>query len=216
MNSVELRLPGESDDAFVARANRLAEVARVLIDAALANRCIQQFILDPNNPTTEESQRQSPTVRVEFEQAIALGGIGETLRATANKHWGDGPWIMPLQPDDFLYERQITYLFRENSLYNRRYEQRMRLKELLGAKHRKLVTMAQRSTHGDCVDQLSAEQAFLLRKGLGLSPSDFWRVARGREFRPLPEKMKFVSDVTLCQLPRKQKQLMLPIDHDGT
>ena len=31
---------------------------------------IQCFIEDPNNPTTELSQRRSPTIRVEYEQAI--------------------------------------------------------------------------------------------------------------------------------------------------
>ena len=28
---------------------------------------------------------------LEYEQAIAIGGIGECLAATASKNWGDGP-----------------------------------------------------------------------------------------------------------------------------
>jgi len=39
---------------------------------------------------------------------------------------------MPLEPDDEFFAYRVTYFYRENSLYNRRFEQRQRLKELLG------------------------------------------------------------------------------------
>jgi hypothetical protein len=205
-----VRLPGEGDDEFQVRAERVARIGRVLVDAALANHCIQDFIADPElSMWTEESQRRTPTVRVEYEQAIALGGIGETLCATRNKHWGDGPSIMPLDPDDVLYERHITYMFRENSLYNRRFEQRKKLKEQLGKINRSLVSRARSQKLSAFLEQLTAEQAFLIRKGLQMSPDQFWRAVRG-EFIELPEKMRHVSEVLLCQLPRKKKQLMLP------
>ena len=106
-----LRLSGEGDEAFQARAERMAVYARVLINAALANECVQDYIADPNLPQwTEASQRRSPIVRVEYVQAVAIGSIGETLRATQNKHWGGGPQILPVEPDDPLYEQCITYL----------------------------------------------------------------------------------------------------------
>ena len=155
---------------------------------------------------------RSPIVRVEFEQAIAIGSIGETLRATKSKNWGEGPQILPVEPDDPLYEQRITYLFRENSIYNRRFQQRQKLKQLLGNKERKLVGVAIRSNLTEFVDGLTKEQAYLLRKGLGISPETFWRMAKGREFAELPEKATHISDVTLCQLPKKKTQLMLPID----
>ena len=209
---LDLRLPGEGDQAFQERAERMAGIIRILVDAALANHCIQDFIDDPKLPMwKEQSQRRSPTVRLEYEQAIAIGAIGETLDATKNKHWGDGPQVLPLEPDDVLYERHITYYFRENSLYNRRFEQRKKLKHLLGRKNRYLVSDARNLNQSAFLEQLTAEQAFLIRKGLQISPDRFWRVVRGHEWIALPKKMRYVSDVLLCQLPKKKRQLRLPL-----
>ena len=42
-----LRLPGETDQEFRSRAERTVIIAKHLIDAALANYCIQHFIADP-------------------------------------------------------------------------------------------------------------------------------------------------------------------------
>jgi len=138
-----LRLAGETDQQFRQRAERAGRVARVLVDACLSNHCVQDYIADESCPWfTEAHCRASPTVRIEYEQAIAIGGIGETLAATKSKHWGDGPFVMPLARDDWFYAERITYLYRENSLYNRRFEQRRRLKELLGRRHRHLVEKA--------------------------------------------------------------------------
>ena len=114
-----------------------------------------------------------------------------------------------LKPDDLLHERRLTYLFRENSIYNCRFQQRKKLKELLGKKQRKLVTFALRSNHTEFVDELTAEQAYLLRKGLGLTPTEFWRASKGEEFYELPDAVPYISEVTLCQVPRKKRQLSL-------
>jgi hypothetical protein len=95
-----LRLHGESDDAFLARAERAGRIARLLIDACLANHAVREMIADPSTPYTEDSLHRFPIVRVEFEQAFAVGGIGECLDATKNKDWGDSPWVMALEPDD--------------------------------------------------------------------------------------------------------------------
>ncbi len=83
---LEHRFPHESDQDFRRRAERTARYARILVDAALANRFVRQFIGDPSLPHTEESERCNPTVRVEYEQAIAIGGLGECLQSTRSKH----------------------------------------------------------------------------------------------------------------------------------
>ena len=96
-----LRLPDETDSEFRQRAEQAGQYARVLVDACLSNRCVQEYADDPELPLLAiEDFQKHPIIRVEYEQAIAMGGIGETLRATRSKHWGEGPFIRPLQPDD--------------------------------------------------------------------------------------------------------------------
>lgn len=135
---------------------------------------------------TVESVFRNPTVRVEFEQAISIGGIGECLEATKNKHWGAGPWIMPLEPDDWFHSQRITYLFRDNSLYNRRFHQRRRLKKLLGKENRPLVGEAKASTKRDFLKFLTEDQARAIRRIIEVEPGEFWRAAKGRAFLDLP------------------------------
>lgn len=181
-----LRLDGESDEDFRARAERTGRIARVLVEACLRNRQIQRLIAE--GKLAEKSIRTQPTVRVEYEQAVAIGGIGETLEATKHKHWGAGPWILPLEPDDEFYEQRITYIYRPSSLYNRRYEQRMRLKELLG-KHRKLVGEAKWHTKTIFLRDLTERQARAIRRLLSVEPGDFWRACKGKIFLRLPPRI---------------------------
>src|SRR5438105_2315540 len=102
----------------------IKEQVGIIRDPAL---CMQQYIEDPTLPEySVESVLRCPTVRVEYEQAFAIGGIGECLAATSKKTWGAGPQILPLALDDWFYPERITYVFKENSLYNRRFEQRRR------------------------------------------------------------------------------------------
>lgn len=183
-----LRFAGETDDAFRQRAQRACRLARVLVDACLANRCMQELIADPAFPYTLESVRTSPTVRIEYEQAIAIGGIGETLQATRSKHWGEGPHVMPLHPDDEFFPDRITYRYRPNSLYNRRYEQRMRLKQLLGKRYRKLVGEAKYHTKTIFLKHLADDQAKMIRRVLNVDPGTFWRAAKGKVFLDLPKR----------------------------
>lgn len=189
--AASLRLEGESDDEFRNRAERTAKYARILVDAALANHCIQDFIADPQLPYTEEGERRTPTVRVEYEEAFAIGGIGECLHATRNKHWGDGPYIHPLRLDDPVDPVYILYVFKENSLYNRRFEQRRRMKELLGRRYRPLVQQAkyQRQTKKRFLESLTSEQANAIRRVFAVEPGEFWRAARGRIFLALPPRL---------------------------
>jgi hypothetical protein len=134
---------------------------------------------------TIEDFQKHPIIRVEYEQAIAIGGIGETLRATKSKHWGDGPFITPLQPDDWFYPNRITYIYRENSLFKRRFEQRKRMKELLGKKHRPLVETAKRSTKKIFLKFLTDEQSKAIQRILDIESGIFWRMAKGRAFHAL-------------------------------
>jgi hypothetical protein len=180
------RLPGESDGAFVARAERAAAYARILVDACFGNTFVQELLA--TGQWTEDSVRRSPTVRVEYDQAIAIGGIGETLDATKSKHWGDGPYVCPLNVDDRFYPYHITYLYRENSLYNRRFEQRMRMKELLG-RYRPLVEHAKcrYTTKALFLKTLTDDQAAAIRRVLNVEPGDFWRACKGKLFLNLPK-----------------------------
>lgn len=180
-------MDGETDEAFRARAERAGLVAQALIEGCLANRQIREMI--NNGEITESSVRTSPTVRVEYEQAIAIGGIGETLAATASKHWGDGPWILPLEPDDAFFPDRITYVYRAQSLYNRRFEQRKRLKELLGRAHRKLVGEAKWQTKQAFLAGLAENQSQAIRRILGVDGGEFWRACRGKAFLDLPPRL---------------------------
>jgi hypothetical protein len=195
-----LRIAGESDDAFRDRAERAARIAKVLVEASLANRCVQDYIADPALPEwTLESVRVSPTVRVEYEQAIAIGDLGSCLSATTTKHWGKGPWVMPLEPDDEFFAYRVTYFYRANSLYNRRFEQRRRLKELLGRRWRPLVQTAKRRTKALFIRELTKGEAEAIRRILNVGPGRFWRACTGTEFLELPPRLvqrefDFLSD----------------------
>lgn len=178
---------------FQQRAARTAIMARVLVDACLANARVRACIADESLPYfTEEIVRRSPIVRVEYEQAIAIADIGSALSATHTKHWGDGPQILPLQPDDWFYPERVTYIYRENSLYNRRFEQRQRMKELLGREHRPLVERAKyrRHTKAMFLNALTKREAEAIRSRLKTEPEIFWRAARGKVFIELPRRPK--------------------------
>jgi hypothetical protein len=99
-----LRFLGETDADFRRRAEHALRVAKALVEACLANRYVQEFIADPAMPEwTADNVRISPTVRVEYDQAIAIGDLGSCLSATKSKYWGAGPWVMPLEPDDEFF-----------------------------------------------------------------------------------------------------------------
>jgi hypothetical protein len=85
-----LRFAGENDDDFRTRAERAGEVAKLLVAACLNNTCMQRYLADPTTLHTVDSVLRSPTVHIEYEQAIAIGGLGECLAATKSKKWGAG------------------------------------------------------------------------------------------------------------------------------
>lgn len=183
-----LRFDGESDDAFRARAERAGRIARALVEACLRNKTVREMIA-ASRPYSEESLRRHPIVRIEFEQAFAVGCMGECLDATKNKHWGDGPWLMPLQPDDPVSPDRILYVYKPESLYNRRFEQRRRLKELLGREHRRLVGRAMSMRKRDFLADVSGNETRAVWQRLHVSVGDLWRAVRGKLFLSLPPRL---------------------------
>ncbi len=180
-----MRFPDESNEAFRTRVEKAGDHARILVLACLQNQKVQEFL--KQGLLKENGLRLCPIVRVEYEQAIAFGRIGETLHATKNKHWGTGPSILPLEPNDEFFVDRITYLYRENSLYNRRFEQRFRLKELLGKEHRKLVGEAKYFGKAIFLRRLTTRQAASIRRILKIEPGEFWRAVNGK-FLNLPQR----------------------------
>lgn len=184
-----LRLDDETDEQFRRRVERMARIARLLVDAALANECVQALIADPDLPYwTEVSVRRSPPVRVRYEEATAIGDIGTCLAATRHKHWGQGPYIVPLAPDDPVDAQRILYVYHAASRYNRRFMQRQRLKELLGRQYRPLVEAAMRSTKGVFLARLDKDQVRVIRRVFAIEPGQFWRAVRGKVFLSLPPR----------------------------
>lgn len=191
-----LRLDGEPDEAFRARVERAGRYARILVAAALRNHCVQRLIADPTVPMTLESQRVSPTVWVDFDQAIAIGDMGSCLSATRNKHWGEGPRILPLEPDDPVDPMFVLYLYKDTSRYNRRFEQRRQMKALLGP-HRRLVSQAKGkfTTKEIFLRDITTEEVAAIHNSLGLTPGEFWRAANGlANFGPLPRQRLLYLD----------------------
>ncbi len=175
---------------FPADLERVARIARILIDAALANQDIQGHLRDLTPPRlwTVAGVRRNPTCRVEWEYVTVIGGIGESLAAARHKHWGDFLGIQPLKPDDPVHWSRILYIYKPECPYNRRVEQRKALKRILGRKHRKLVTLAAQSTKGDFLTSLLTETgAYVIRRRLRLDPGHFWRAARGKDVLDLPQ-----------------------------
>jgi hypothetical protein len=158
---------------------------------------------------TEESERRSPTVRIDYDEAFAVCGIGEGLAATKSKHWGSGPRILPLRPDDPVDPVRILYVFKEGSRYNLRFLQRQKLKKLLGKRYRPLVTMAKGFTQTVFLEQLTAQQAYVIRQLLHMQPVEFWRASKGKSLIELPDDPGQLDRQVLAGMKEKPKQLLL-------
>jgi hypothetical protein len=144
------------------------------------------MIADRSMPESEETIRANPPLRVEYEQAIAIGDLESCLSCTRSKNWGAGPWVMPLDRDDPVDPVRVLYVYRENSLQRRRFVQRQRMKQLLGRKYRKLVKLAMRNPKERFLELLTEEQATVIRRKFGVDVATFWRVVRGRVWLDLP------------------------------
>lgn len=183
------RLPGETDSEFAQRIERLATAIPIVISACFRNKCVQDLIDDERYPhCSYESFRESPVVRVDYEEAFAVAPIIDGLSATRRKKWGDGPWILPLSVHDYVDPFFVTYHYKANSKRRQRYEQRERLKELLGKQHRKLVRIAQRNTKQRFFESVNDEQTQVIELRTTLDATRFWRACRGTHFYELPPR----------------------------
>jgi hypothetical protein len=125
-------------------------------------------------------------VRVEFSHAFILGRVGESFAAARYKAWGEFISIHPLDARDPIDPVRIVFAFKTSAPYQRRFEQRTRLRQMLGKDYAPLVLKALRSTKGEFLERLTKDEAARLRARTGLGPSRFWRAAKGREFVNLP------------------------------
>jgi hypothetical protein len=185
---------------------RTARIARVLVDAALRNVWVRDYIdnPDPKWPGlwTDDRVRQNPPVRVEFEHAYGLGGLGETLAACRNKAtFGQFLGVFPVDREDPVGELNIMYVFKESSPYNRRVLQRRYLKLRLGRGWRKLVSEAMYHPKGRFLSQVvTPDAAAIIRMALRMDAGRFWRVVRGKEW---------------IDIPKPRRQPLLFADEDG-
>lgn len=176
-----LGLPARLIDKLV-----LQVVLPQFVSAALANRAIQQFQKEPRfqDLWTEEKLRTNPPIRFEFAHAIVLGCINDAGGIAKSKNWGKLLALRPLEVDDWLYPRNISYLLKSTSRLRMRWEFRDTFKNILGDK-RALVGEVMRSTKGDFLKHLRASDAASLRSRLDLMPDQFWRMVRcGEQFGP--------------------------------
>jgi hypothetical protein len=160
------------------------------VQAALANLDIQSYLSDPSRFRlwTVEGVDRHPTVRVVYEHAEIIGGLGESLAAARHKSFGQFLAVEPLRPNDPVHPSRILFVYKASSPYNRRDEQRRALKRLLDKQHRSPVTRAARSTKRDSLKHdLTTDGAKAIYRRLKLDPGRFWRVAEGKEFLDLPQ-----------------------------
>ncbi len=172
-----------------------------LVSAAIRNRAISEFQNDVEvcHLWTEASIRSNPPLRVEFDHATVFGRINEAGDIAKSKDWGTILAIRPLQEDDALYPRNISYRLKETSKLRLRWEVRDTFKAMLG-KRRCLVNEAMRSNKASFLADLSIVDAQNLRSCLDLTPDTFWRMVRRGDslgtdgiesfFRRLEEKIK--------------------------
>jgi len=116
---------------------------------------------------------------------VAIGTLGETLDATRSKHWGSGPQVLRFEPDVWFFADRITYIYRENCRYNQRFEQRIKMKKLLGP-HRSAVSEARMFPKFIFLQHLSPERELAIKERLGLTPAEFWQAVNRKLITRLP------------------------------
>ena len=157
------------------------------VEACLANEAVSSYLANGLTGWSEASLRSSPIVRVEFGHAFVLGRLGESLSTARSKAWGEFLSIQPLDPRDPIDPLRVVYAFKETAPYQRRFEQRGRLRRMLGKQYAPLVLRALRSTKGEFIRGLTEDESARVRARTGLGPGRFWRAAKGKEFINWPE-----------------------------
>lgn len=178
-----------------AAAERIGRIARVLVDAALRNVFVRQYIRDLTpwhkcyGLWTVDQVRANPPVRVEFEHAFVLGCVGESLAAARSKPtFGEFVGVLPVEPNGPVGEVRINYVYKDSSPYNRRVNQRKWMKKRLGREWRKLVGKAMYWPKGKFLaGHVTSEARQAIRLKLRLDPGEFWRAARGAVWLDVPK-----------------------------
>ncbi len=156
------------------------------VAACLANERVK-FYLDDHSPGWSRSSLEvSPVVRVEFEHAFVLGRLGESLSAARHKAWGAFLGVRPLEAGDPVHPCRVAYAFKADAPYQKRFEQRRRLRRMLGKEYAGLVPRAMGSGKAEFLAGLSEDEAARVRARTGLKPGRFWRAAKGRELIDWP------------------------------
>src|SRR4051794_3507430 len=105
------------------------------VAACLANENVRFYLGDRSPGWSESSLESSPIVRVEFEHAFVLGRLGESLCAARHKGWGEFLGVRPLEARDPVHPLRVAYAFKEAAPYQRRFDQRRRLRRMLGKEY---------------------------------------------------------------------------------
>ena len=134
------------------------------------------------------------------------------MQATKSKHWGTGPRILLLRPDDPVDPVRILYVFKEGSRYNLRFLQRQMLKKLLGRRYRPLVQMAKSFTQTVFLEQLTAQQSYVIRQLFHMQPVEFWRASKGKILIELPDDPGALDRQVLAGKKEKPKHLLLELE----
>ena len=157
------------------------------VAACLANEHVSRYLADRRLGWSRPSLEASPIVRVEFEHALVLGRLGESLCAARHKAWGNLFGVQPLEGKDPVHPSRIVYAFKAAAPYQRRFEQRRRLRRRLGKEYAPLVPRAMGAGKGEFLATLSEDEAARVRARTGLEPGRFWRAVKGRELIGWPE-----------------------------
>jgi DNA-binding XRE family transcriptional regulator len=119
------------------------------VAACLANEHISRYLGEQRPGWSRPSLEASPIVRVEFEHAFVLGRLGESLCAARHKAWGNFLGVRPLEAEDPVHPSRIVYAFKAAAPYQRRFEQRCRLRRMLGKEYARLVPRAMGAGKGN-------------------------------------------------------------------
>jgi hypothetical protein len=178
-------------------APRVREHFGRCVEACLANEAVASYLANGLTAWSDATLRGNPIIRVEFGHAFVLGRLGESLSAARSKAWGEFLSIQPLDPRDPVDPMRVVYAFKETAPYQRRFEQRGRLRRLLGKQYSPLVLRALRSTKGEFTRGLTEDETARIRARTGLRPGRFWRAAKGKEFInwPQPPRQLTLFDV---------------------
>lgn len=174
----------------------LRRIARALVDGAFANLDVREHMKDPvfGSMWTPERLKRSPPVRVEYETTTVISGIGEGMSIGRGKNWGDVLGVFPVRPEDPVHPTRMLYIYKENNPYNKRFEQRERMRAMMPARYKKLVSRALRTQKKWFLEELTDDAITAIREALRLGPEEFWRAAKGRAWVAFPETVEMFPD----------------------